>query len=105
MLLATIKPGMTRAQLDKHIRMDGGVMPRIVERHYIDDKLADGKVIKFEIVFRPAEMDEATFADSKKQASWFQTRDWSHQNWQMQFQPKDVVVAIGNPYLEVPITD
>jgi len=77
----------------------------VVERLWFDDKRADGKVVKFEVAFRPVGMDEATFADPEKQANWLRARDWFHQDWDKTFQPDDIVVAIGTPYLEVPITD
>jgi hypothetical protein len=92
-LLDTLKPGMTRAQLKQHFSMDGGPQSVIVERYYLDDKAADGTVIMFELAFRPAKMDDATFADTRKQADWLTAHraDW--------FQPDDIVVAVGTPYI------
>jgi hypothetical protein len=92
-LLGTLKPGMTRADLKKHFGMDGGFQSGIIARYYLDDKAADGTVIMFELAFRPAKMDAATFADTRKQADWLTAHqaDW--------FQPDDIVVAVGTPYI------
>ena len=76
-LLGTLKPSMTRAELDKHFGTDGGFYGSVVERHFLDDKATNGMVIMFEVAFRPAGMDDATFVDSKKQSAWFQ----SHKDW------------------------
>ena len=73
--------------------MDGGVQFAIVERYYLNDKAADGTVIMFELAFRPAKMDEATFADPRMQAGWLQAHSKDL------FQPDDVVVAVGTPYV------
>ncbi len=92
-LLGMLKPGMTRTQLKQHFGMDGGVQSVIVERYYLDDKAADGTVIMFELAFRPAKMDQATFADPREQADWLQAHRKDL------FQPDDVVVAVGTPYV------
>jgi hypothetical protein len=92
-LLGTLKPGMTRAQLEKHFRMDGGCFSTMVPRYYLDDKATNRTVIMFEVAFRPAKMDEATFADPRKRSDWFTAHSpyWG--------QPDDIVVAVGTPYI------
>jgi len=90
--LRALKAGMTRAQLNEHFYLDGGLQAPAVSRYFlVGYKAANRKVIMVEVAFRPAGMDDATFINANKRANWFKTHAG--------FQPNDVVLAIGTPYM------
>jgi hypothetical protein len=92
-LLGTLEPGMTRAQLERHFIMDGGGQSVLISRYYLDDQATDSTVIMFEVSFRPAGMDAATWTNPQKRAGWFQ----AHRK--VSFQPSDVVISVWTPYI------
>jgi hypothetical protein len=87
--LALLKPGLTRAELDKKFPVDGGLQSEVVERRYLDSRDADGRVIKFEVMLLPPGLTAEIYSDPARRAEWLRT----HRN-----RSEDVVVAVGKPY-------
>jgi hypothetical protein len=90
--LALLKIGTTRRQVDQHFAQNGGLYFPPVETHYLPEpRLRDNAIIAVDIAFKPARMDEATFADPDRRNAWMHKHYWIGR-------PDDVVKGFGKPY-------
>ncbi|HVE16249.1 MAG TPA: hypothetical protein VNB29_05905 [Chthoniobacterales bacterium] len=91
--LSFIQPGTTRSELQKHLRMNGGV----AEDEYLlalNGKQGEvPRALLVKVIFRPAGMDEATFLDPKQRETWQK----AHPNT-APFAQDDVIVSWGKPF-------
>lgn len=98
-----IHAGMTRRELEKVYRVDGGIFsPFEGERYVLRDQPVDGpkgKVLKVKVRFRPADMSDDVFQDAKKY------REWMTENRTGYGSDSDIVVYISKPYWEAPYFD
>ncbi len=87
--------GMTRAEVEKKVQIDGGLsIPFRYERYVVlpFKPTKDGLVLKLNVAYKPAAMSDTTYYLGK----------WTTVQKQ---DPHDVLVRISPPYLELPICD
>lgn len=90
----SIKPGMTRAEVEESLTADGGItVPFRYERYVIRNSACaeNGEVVKVNVAFRPAGMSDAVYFLEK----WTPTKQT----------PKDIVMRVSPKYLERPRYD
>ena len=93
-LLASVKPGMTRAQLEEHFFPDGGLQ---IGRYCFFDGTPDDIPIVFLVHFRPAKMDPATYSDIKRRGKWYESHTKQSGNSLYLERRDDVVVSLDKP--------
>lgn len=99
--LKSIRLGMTRKELQKFCHIDGGISSLTAERYVLKERPADGpegKVLKIDISFRPAELSEEIYSNPEK------FRKWCIEHGSP-FNDTDVVMGVSQPYWEPPYCD
>jgi hypothetical protein len=96
--LALIKVGMTRREVDKLLAHNGGLIFGYSEDYFLPETRFRGPenpntIVAIDIEFKPAAMDEATFADSERRNAWILNHKWTP--WH---DPDDVVRVMSKPY-------
>jgi len=102
--LQKLHVGMTRKQVEQSFSLDGGLQSDTISRYFIKDLQVGGQVVMLCVVFRPSYMDQKTFADLEKRYAASQHPSLKHLKAIQKaaiypFDPDDVVVGFGKPYL------
>jgi hypothetical protein len=93
-LIPELKVGMTRAEVEKKVIVDGGLSsPFRYERYLVQNSSmsSDGAVVKLNLAFKPAGMSDAVYYLGK----WTSPKE----------SPKDVLMRISPPYREMAFSD
>jgi hypothetical protein len=99
--LDALKPEMTRKQLSKDFRMDGGYYSFFDQRYYLRDTPAPGSapsVFMFDVFFKPVGMDEKVFSDPKQRDQWMH----NPRNNASRLDPDDIAEVFSEPYIHYP---
>ena len=91
--IASLRPGMTRAQVEKHFEQDGGLSTAEHQRYYVSRTLIGEKVVMVELSFQPAGIPDAVYADPKLATEWWSTHKWDGTT------DRDVLRGISKPFL------
>ena len=99
-----IRIGMTRRDLEKLCHVDGGITSLTgPERYVLNDQPLNrpqGKVLKVNVRYKPANVSEQLYQDPKKFKAWLREQRGSGR-----YSPDDVVVSVSPPYWEPPYCD
>ena len=89
-----IELGMKRAEFEKWSHADGGLSVQFKQERYILDDCSpsSGRVIKFDVAFKPAGMSD----------NEYYLRKWAIPNTQS---PNDTLMQVSQPYIDFPFID
>ena len=93
--IASLRSGMTRAQVEKYFERDGGLQGATEQRYYIRDVVVGRKLVMVELTFRLAGIPERVYANPKLSAEWWRTHKWSTMN----ITDRDILRGISKPFL------
>ena len=91
--LASLREGMTRAQIEKHFEQDGGLSTASNQRYYIRHVLVAEKLVMVELSFQPAGIPNSVYADPKLEAEWWSKHEWAGNS------ERDILRGISKPFL------
>ena len=97
--IAALREGVTRSDVEKQFRQNGGLSVLFQQRYYLVDVVVRKKVVMVELWFRPAKMPDDVYADEKRANEWATKHNW----WGMG--ADDVVTGISKPFLSSVIYD
>jgi hypothetical protein len=92
--VAEAKPGITRAQLEKHFYLNASMFGESQQPYALY-----GTDIKIKVDFRPKDMPLDVYNDPNRRQKW----KLEHQ-LNFIWRPDDIVVTVGEPYREAPDT-
>lgn len=96
--IAWVRPGLTRAKIEKYFEEDGGLSTEMVQSYCLKGPVGHAKVVKLELTFQPAGMPDKVFADQAQASEWVRNHKTEHHG-------TDILRGISKPYLEAPIID
>ena len=91
--VALLRPGMTRAQVEKHFEQDGGLSTAENQRYHVSRTFIGEKVVMVELSFQPAGIPDAVYADPKLTIEWWSTHKWEGSS------DRDILRGISKPFL------
>ena len=91
--IASLRPGMTRAQVEKHFAQDGGLSTAEHQQYFVSRTIIGEKVVMVELSFQPAGIPDAVYADAKLATKWWSTHKWEGNT------DRDILRGISKPFL------
>jgi hypothetical protein len=100
-VLASIKPGMSRAAVERLCHEDGGLgTPFFEERYVVSGYEVGHNVLKIDLQFRPVGAPDDVYEDHRRFFAWC-----AQPPQKSRPSATDVVVSASRPYLEFPAYD
>src|SRR6266446_3933950 len=91
--VASLRAGMTRAQIEKHFEQDGGLSTATHQRYYIRHVFVAKKLVMVELFFQAAGIPDTVYADPKLATEWWSKHEWTGNS------SRDILRGISKPFL------
>ena len=91
--IASLRSGMTRAQVEKHFEQNGGLSTAEHQQYFVSRTIIGEKVVMVELSFQPAGIPDAVYADAKLATKWWSTHKWEGNT------DRDILRGISKPFL------
>jgi hypothetical protein len=95
LVIASLKPGITRADVERECSMDAGLQSPFVSERYIIPGYHDGLIaVMIDIRFKPVGIPDEIYKDPNR------FRDWIIHLKQPWLSATDIVLSVSPPYLQ-----
>jgi hypothetical protein len=96
--IAWLRPGLTRSQLERYFKQDGGLSVPFRQRYYLRDIIIGSKAVMVEIEYQPADMPKSVYGDPSLRARWARNHECGDNK-------ADIIRGVSMPFYASPAID